>query len=84
MLNAEEYRAALVSARDEWHCKNHPFFTSWAAGELTKDAMKAYVQQHYNFVSERVALLRDHLWAVPVVGRPELLPREPEGGGGPR
>ena len=51
MLSTEEYRAALVAARDEWHSKNHPFFTSWAKGELTKDAMKAYVQQHYNFVS---------------------------------
>ena len=51
MLSTEEYRAALVAARDEWHSKDHPFFTSWAKGELTKDAMKAYVQQHYNFVS---------------------------------
>jgi pyrroloquinoline-quinone synthase len=51
MLNSAEYRAALVAARDEWHSKNHPFFRSWAKGELTKDAMKAYVQQHYNFVS---------------------------------
>ncbi len=51
MLNSDDYRAALVAAREEWHCKNHPFFRMWAKGELTKDAMKAYVQQHYNFVS---------------------------------
>lgn len=51
MLNPTEYRAALEAARDEWHCKNHPFFKQWAAGELSKDAMKAYCQQHYNFVS---------------------------------
>jgi pyrroloquinoline-quinone synthase len=51
MLNRDEYRAALVAAREEWHSKNHPFFTSWAKGQLNKDAMKAYVQQHYNFVS---------------------------------
>ena len=38
-------------ARDEWHSKNHPFFKSWAAGELSRDTQKAYCQQHYNFVS---------------------------------
>jgi pyrroloquinoline-quinone synthase len=51
MLSREDFRSALEAARDEWHCKNHPFFTSWAAGTLSKDAMKAYCQQHYNFVS---------------------------------
>jgi len=51
MLGRDEFRKALEAARDEWHCKNHPFFKSWASGELSKEAMKAYCQQHYNFVS---------------------------------
>jgi len=51
MLGPQEFRSALEAARDEYHSKNHPFFTTWAAGELSKDAMKAYCQQHYNFVS---------------------------------
>jgi len=51
MLGPSEYRSALEAARDEWHSKNHPFFKTWAAGELSKEAMRAYCQQHYNFVS---------------------------------
>ena len=51
MLGPSQYRRALEAARDEWHSKNHPFFKSWAAGELAREAMKAYCQQHYNFVS---------------------------------
>ena len=51
MLGPVEYRRALEAARDEWHSKNHPFFRRWAKGELPIEAMKAYCQQHYNFVS---------------------------------
>ena len=51
MLGPVEYRNALEAARDEWHSKNHPFFKTWAKGELPKEAMRAYCQQHYNFVS---------------------------------
>ena len=51
MLGPVEYREALEAARDEWHSKNHPFFKTWAAGELSNAAMRAYCQQHFNFVS---------------------------------
>ncbi|MYB03724.1 MAG: hypothetical protein F4Y13_05920 [Acidimicrobiaceae bacterium] len=51
MLGPAEYRKALEAARDEWHSKNHPFFKTWAKGELSNAAMRAYCQQHYNFVS---------------------------------
>ena len=51
MLGPVEYRKALEAARNEWHSKNHPFFKTWAAGELSNAAMRAYCQQHYNFVS---------------------------------
>ncbi|MCY3642898.1 MAG: hypothetical protein F4Z00_01735 [Acidimicrobiaceae bacterium] len=51
MLGPAEYRKALEAARDEWHSKNHPFFKTWAKGELSNEAMRAYCQQHYNFVS---------------------------------
>ena len=51
MLGPAEYCKALEAARDEWHSKNHPFFKTWAAGELSNEAMRAYCQQHFNFVS---------------------------------
>ena len=51
MLGPAEYREALEAARNEWHSKNHPFFKTWAQGELSNQAMRAYCQQHYNFVS---------------------------------
>lgn len=51
MLTLDAYREALAAARDEWHCRNHPFFLRWAEGKLPAEAMKGYVQQHYNYVS---------------------------------
>ena len=40
---------ALVEER---HLLTHPFYTKWAAGELSKEALQEYARQYYAFESE--------------------------------
>lgn len=49
---ASTFRDQLVSARDKWHSKNHPFFALWARGSLTKEQTALYCIQHFHFVTE--------------------------------
>ena len=59
MLAPDEYRKALEAARDEWHSKNHPFFKSWAAGELSQRRAKGLLPTALQLRVERIPVLRD-------------------------
>jgi pyrroloquinoline quinone (PQQ) biosynthesis protein C len=42
----------LIAARDQKHCKNHPFFELWAQGKLSKEQTAFYCTQHFHYVTE--------------------------------
>ena len=46
------FRDQLISARDNRHSKNHPFFELWAQGKLTKEQTAFYCTQHFHYVVE--------------------------------
>ena len=46
------FRERLVSARDQKHSKDHPYFELWAKGKLTKEQTALYCIQHYHYVAE--------------------------------
>ena len=51
MLGPVEYRQALEAARDEWHSQEPSVLQDLGRGRVVEQAMRAYCQQHYNFVS---------------------------------
>ncbi|MHB8621082.1 MAG: TenA family transcriptional regulator [Chloroflexota bacterium] len=42
----------IISIRDRYHTRNHPFFDAWASGALTLEQMGRYMAQHYVLVQE--------------------------------
>jgi len=40
---------ALVA---KWHLLGHPFYQSWTAGTLTREALELYAEQYYHHVKE--------------------------------
>ncbi len=45
-----ETAAKVVAIREQWHTKNHPFFTEFAAGKFGLGPVAAMMVQHYQHV----------------------------------
>ena len=51
-MTSSNFHDRLVAARDNNHSKDHPFFSLWAAGKLTKGQTAFYCTQHFHYVTE--------------------------------
>ncbi|HZU04798.1 MAG TPA: iron-containing redox enzyme family protein [Chloroflexota bacterium] len=47
---AQTFRSRLEAALEETHYKRHPFVTAWSRGELSREQMILWTQQHWLFV----------------------------------
>jgi pyrroloquinoline-quinone synthase len=57
MGNAEEFKREVKAIVDARHCVNHPLVKAWAAGELPKEVLGRWAQEHYHFTKDLWAFL---------------------------
>ncbi len=50
MTSAEQFLKELDAAVEENKMLRHPFYQTWSAGMLSRDALCGYVKQYYHFV----------------------------------
>lgn len=49
-LSTADFRDQLLSIREKWHCKNHPFYIALHEGKLDLKVMGQMMAQHYHHV----------------------------------
>lgn len=47
----KSFSVSLLESLAGKHLLKHPFYQAWSAGELSKDALKAYARQYYHHVA---------------------------------
>jgi pyrroloquinoline-quinone synthase len=53
----EEFKRELKAIVDSRHCIRHPLVQSWATGELPKEVLGRWAQEHYHFTKDLWAFL---------------------------
>jgi pyrroloquinoline-quinone synthase len=57
MASAEEFKKQVKAIVDGRHCVQHPLVKAWAAGELPKEVLGRWAQEHYHFTKDLWAFL---------------------------
>ena len=65
VTKSADFHDRLVSARDNNHSKDHPFFELWATGRLTGPQTAFYCTQHFHYVTEYLNWLAYEVSQIP-------------------